>query len=385
MDNYAFPTACLAFLVLIASVISVEAALSAAIIETTAGVFASNVFGFQSPEWMTFLAGFGGILLTFLAGAEVDTALLRQRLGQNLLIGGFSFAIPFLAALFYCYNVAGWTWNASLIAGCTLSTTSIAIVYAVLVETGLSGTELGNVLMASTFVTNMGSVLALSLCFAQWSYRTPIVLLASLAAIIVARRVVPPLFERYGSKVIEPEIKLLFFLLFAFMALAKWGQVHAILPVFVLGLALARMFQTHKDLQRKTRIVAFAMITPFFFLYSGMKVSVAEVVAYWPLLLVLFAIKTVGKFIGVMPFARRYAKGHAVYFTLLMSTGLTFGNICASYGLQAGHITSSQFSVLVGVVILAALAPTFVAQRWFSPALTDDVKEELSAQEEESI
>jgi len=185
--------------------------------------------------------------------------------------------------------------------------------------------------------------------------------------------------------VIEPEIKLLFLLLFAFMALGKWGQSHAVLPVFVLGLVLARMFHGHKELHRKLRIVAFAMITPFFFIKGGMNVSLADLAANGPLLLILFGIKTASKFIGVWPLAKRYANDHAEYLTLLMSTGLTFGTISALYGLQAGHITSSQFSILVAVVIATAVIPTVIAQRWFSPKLPEEVREEVLAQEEESL
>jgi Kef-type K+ transport system membrane component KefB len=192
-------------------------------------------------------------------------------------------------------------------------------------------------------------------------------------------------FERYGARVIEPEIKLLFFLLFVFMALGRWGQSHAVLPVFVLGLCLAKMFREHKELQRKLRIVAFAMITPFFFIKGGMNVSLSEVAENWQLLLILFGVKSVAKFIGVWPLAKRYTDNHAEYLTLLMSTGLTFGTISSLYGLQAGHITSAQFSVLVAVVIATAIIPTFVAQRWFSPALPEQIQEEVLAQEEESI
>jgi Kef-type K+ transport system membrane component KefB len=374
-----------ALLVCFASIVSVEAALSAAIIEIVAGVVAGNFFGLHPAPWMDFLAAFGGILLTFLAGAEVDPAILRSKLKESLLIGGCSFLAPYLAAIGYCYWVAHWTWEASLIAGCALSTTSLAVVYAVLVETGLTDSNIGKIIMASTFVTDMGTALALSLTFAEWSMRTLWFLLGSALIIAAAPRYLPRVFERYGARVIEPEIKLLFFLLFVFMALGRWGQSHAVLPVFVLGLCLATMFREHKELQRKLRIVAFAMITPFFFIKGGMNVSLFDVGENWLLLLILFGVKSVAKFVGVWPLARWYASDHAGYLTLLMSTGLTFGTISSLYGLQSGRITSAQFSVLVAVVIATAIVPTFIAQRWFSPALPEPIKEEILAQEEESI
>ena len=375
----------IALLVCFASIVSVEAALAAAIIEIVAGVVAANVFGLHPPPWMDFLAAFGGILLTFLAGAEVDPVILRSKLKESLLIGGCSFLGPYLAAIGYCYWVAHWTWEASLIAGCALSTTSLAVVYAVLVETGLTDSHIGKIIMASTFVTDMGTALALSLTFAEWGLRTLWFLLGSALIIAAAARYLPRVFERYGARVIEPEIKLLFFVLFVFMALGRWGQSHAVLPVFVLGLCLATMFREHKELQRKLRIVAFAMITPFFFIKGGMNVSLFDVAENWLLLLILFGVKSVAKFVGVWPLARRYANDHAGYLTLLMSTGLTFGTISSLYGLQSGRITSAQFSVLVAVVMATAIVPTFIAQRWFSPTLPEELKEEVLAQEEESL
>jgi Kef-type K+ transport system membrane component KefB len=374
-----------ALLIFLASVISVEAALSAAIIEIGAGVVAGNFLGLHPAPWMDFLAGFGGILLTFLAGAEVDPQILKDRLKESVLIGGLSFLIPYLAAIGYCYWVAHWTWEASLIAGCALSTTSLAVVYAVLVETGLTDSPIGKIIMTSTFVTDMGTALALSLTFAEMSMRTFWFLAGSVGILAVVPRYLPRVFERYGARVIEPEIKFLFFLLFVFMSLGKWGQSHAVLPVFVFGLCLAGMFRAHRELQRKTRIVAFAMITPFFFIKGGMNVSLKDIGQNWQLLAILFALKTIAKFVGVWPVAKRYANDHAGYLTLLMSTGLTFGTISSLYGLQSGYIDASQFSVLVGVVIATAVVPTFIAQRWFSPALPEQVREEILAQEEESI
>src|SRR5262249_21675207 len=155
---------------------------------------------------------------------------------------------------------------------------------------------------------------------------------------------------------------------------------HAVLPVFVLGLCLATMFRANPDLHRKLRIVAFAMITPFFFIKGGMDVSLNDVAANWGLLLILFLVKSAAKFIGVWPLAKRYANDPACFLTLLMSTGLTFGTISSLYGLQAGHITPPQFSVLAAVVISTAIIPTFIAQRWFSPALPEQVQEEVMAQ-----
>ncbi|MBN1461224.1 MAG: cation:proton antiporter [Armatimonadetes bacterium] len=359
----------MAALVLLASLISIRFGLSVAIVEIALGVVGGNALHMQSTAWIDFLAGFGGVLLTFLAGVEVDVSLLRGKLRPSLLIGGFSFLVPFLACFAYCYFVAGWSLAAAEIGGVALSTTSLAVVYAVLVETGLTSTETGKVIMAACFITDLGTVIALSALFAQANWWTLGFYLISIVVIVLAPRVFSWFCRRYGGKVIEPDIKMIFAVLFGIMLLGQLGNSHAVLPVFILGAVLSRSFAGQRDLQRKLRIIAFGIITPFFFLKGGMNVSVGALVSSIALVGILFAVKIAGKFVGVYGFARKYLPKESMYTTLLMSTGLTFGTISSLYGLQAGHIDQTQFTVLVTVVIATAVIPTAIAQRFFQPAL----------------
>jgi len=354
-------------LVFLASLISVETGISVALIEITLGVIGGNFLKISSTPWLTFLSGFGGILLTFLAGAEVDLVILREKAKESLLIGGFSFFVPFLGTIVYCYLIAHWTLNASLIAGIALSTTSLAVVYAVLVETGLTNYEIGKIIMASCFITDLGTALALSLIFAEFNSFTLIFAGVSIFVILITPKISPSIFKRYGERVIEPEIKFLFLILFLFIYVAKLGSSHAILPAFVTGLVLSKNFGENRVLQRKLRIIAFAMITPFFFINGGMNISLKLLYQHLGLFIILFGVKQLTKIGGIYPFARKYVPKEAMFTTLLMSTGLTMGTISSTFGLSAGIIDQGQFSVLVAAVVLSAILPTFVAQKWFYP------------------
>lgn len=359
----------LATLTLLASLISIRFALSVAIVEIALGVVGGNLFHMQSTGWIDFLASFGGVLLTFLAGAEVDTALLRDKFKASALIGGLSFLIPFFAAFAYLYFAAGWNLKAAEIGGAALSTTSLAVVYAVLVETGLTSTTTGKTIMAACFITDLGTVLALSVLFAKLNWWTLGFYLISAVVIVFGARFFRRFARRYGGRVIEPDIKLIFWALFGIMLLAQLGNSQAVLPVFILGLAMSRTFAEQKDLQRKLRVIAFGIVTPFFFLKGGMNVSLGALATSAGLIGILLAVKVAGKFVGVFPLALRYLPRRATYATLLMSTGLTFGTISALYGLQSGYIDKTQFTVLVTVVIATAVIPTVIAQRFFQPPL----------------
>ena len=98
-----------------------------------------------------------------------------------------------------------------------------------------------------------------------------------------------------------------------------------------------------------------------------MNVSAGALWANLGILAVLFVAKMVPKFAGVYPLARRYTAPHAAFTTLLMSTGLTFGTITSLYGLNAGIIDRTKFSLLIAVVVLSAIVPTAIAQRFFHP------------------
>jgi len=357
-------------LILVASMASVELGISVALIEIVLGVVAANGFGLHSTPWIDFLASFASIVLTFLAGAEVDPDVMQDRLRESLWIGGISFLAPFLGAWMAAYYLFGWSWQAAQICGVALSTTSLAVVYAVLVETGLTHTALGKVIMASTFVTDFGTALALSLLFVQPTWWLVPFLLVSAGLVVFMPRLQPWFFRRYGGRVIEPEIKGAFAALLALMYFAQRAESHAVLPAFILGLAVARILQANREQQRRFRVVAFALLTPFFFIKSGMNVSLRAVGANLGLTLGLLGIKLLTKAIGVYPPARRFLPEGATYTTLLMSTGLTFGTISSLYGLNAGIITPDQFSILVTVVVLSAVVPTWIAQRFFQPSVT---------------
>jgi len=360
--------AILAGAVLLASMVSVEAGISVALIELAFGVALGNTFNLDpNASWLVFIASFASVVLTFLAGAEVDPDDFRERFGASIAIGVVSFAGPFVAATLIALGPLGWSTKASLIAGTALSTTSLAVVYAVLVETGLNTVRVGKLIMSACFVTDMCTVIALSAIFIKPTVWFPVFLVVSVALIVALPKLSPWFFGRYGDRVIEPEIKLVFAILLALMVLGDAANSQAVLPAFVLGLVMSRHYQRHQEEQRRLRVVAFAFLTPFFFLRGGLNVSLAAVFANLGVLGVLVAAKMIPKLGLIYPLARRHTGPNATFTTLLMSTGLTFGTISALYGLNAHIIDRTQFSLLVTVVVLSAIVPTAIAQRWFSP------------------
>jgi len=367
----------LVIVILLSSLISLRLGLAVAIIELVIGAIFGNLGFLHATDWMTLIATFGGILLTFMAGTEIDTHVMREKYKESFLIGFFSFLAPFIGASLFTYFIAGWNLQAALIAGIALSTTSLAVVYSVLLETDLPDANLAKILLAATFVTDITTVLVLTIIFLKPDLYTLFFIIISIVVIILAAKYSKHVFghDKLKNKVIEPEIKYVFLLLVIFMYFAALGNGEAVLPAFILGLLMSKQLAKVKDLMVRMRTVAYAVITPIFFIVGGLKISFPLILASLGLFLILFALKIITKFIGVYFLANKYIPNGSTYLTLLMSTGLTFGTIASLFGLNAGYINQVQYSVLIGVVVASAIIPTFVAQKWFLPRHSEDMIE----------
>jgi Kef-type K+ transport system membrane component KefB len=371
---------CTGLIIFVASIISLRLGISVAIVEILLGSIAGN-FGLRTEEWMQYLAGFGGIILTFLAGTEIDTKLMKENLKSSVLIGGLSFLLPFVLVAVVALFFLHWDVRAALIAGIALSTTSLAVVYSVLAESGLSDTRIGKMLMSATFITDMGTALALSVIFVKPTWFTLLFYVVSTTVIVVAASSSHFLFNHsaFRNKVVESEIKYIFLLLLTLVYFANLGEGHAVLPAFVLGLFMSKYFgkeSEHHLVVIRLRTVAYAIITPVFFIVGGLRISFPLVAASLGLFVLFFFLKIIAKFLGVYFLAKKYIPQGSMYTTLLMSTGLTFGTIASLFGLQSGIINQSQYSILVGVVVASAVIPTFIAQKWFMPVEDEDILEE---------
>ena len=373
---------------LVAAVVSVRVGISVALVEILVGAVAGNVpfiaHQVEQTEFTMFLASLGSVVLTFLAGAEIDPVSLRRHWKASLSIGFVSFLLPFGAAFGVCYWVLGWTLHASEIGGIALSTTSVAVVYAVMVETGLNREDLGKLILAACFVTDLGTVLALGGLFADFGSLLLVFVVVSAGVLAVLPVTTRFIIRTLGHRVSEPEIKFLLVVLLGLGALASKAGSEAVLPAYVAGLVIAGIFLPDRVLIDRMRSIAFALLTPFFFLRAGLLISGSALASGAGVIVLLFAVKMGTKAIGIWPTAAafRVPKGERTYLTLLMATGLTFGSIAALFGLTNGHISPQQYSELVTVVILSAVLPTLIAQRLFFPIrLEEEEAEALGAED----
>src|SRR5215510_8644965 len=364
-------------LALIAGLLSIWLRVSTALSEIVVGTVAQLIFGAvigsavlgTDESWIKFLSGVGAIVLTFLAGAELDPAVFKLKWKEAVAVGLASFFFPFLGCAAGAHYVLGWEVMPSWLAGVAMSTTSVAVVYAVMLEFGFNVTDYGKTVLAACFITDLGTVLALGLIFAPFTMKTVIFVGAGIAAFVVLPWLTPRLFRRYGNRPSELEAKYLLLVLFALGALAGWADSEAVLPAYVIGMVLAGTVGRDHALIRRLRTLALGLLTPFYFIRAGSFVSVPALIAAPVAFLVLLAGKMVTKFVGIYPITKLFGspRKESMYTTLLMSTGLTFGTISALFGLSHGIIDQAQYSVVVAGVVASAVVPTLIANAFFLP------------------
>lgn len=364
-------------LALLATLLSIWFRVATALSEIVVGTVAQLVIGALAgtvalgadESWIKFLSGTGAIVLTFLAGAELDPKVFRQKWKESTVLGLVACVVPLLGCAAAARFLLHWDAKPSWLAGVALSTTSVAVVYAVMLELGLNKTEFGKTVLAACFINDLGTVLALGAIFAPFTVRTLIFAGASVVVFAVIPWLTPRFFKWYGDRPSELEAKYLLLLLFGLGALATWAESEAVLPAYLVGMVLAGTVGKDHVLVRRLRTLTFGLLTPFYFIRAGSYVSVGALVAAPLGFIVLLVTKLLTKSIGVWPTTRayRYGRREGAYTTLLMSTGLTFGTISALFGLSHKIISQDQYSYLVATVIGSAVVPTLVANAFFLP------------------
>jgi len=360
-------------LALSASLISIWAGISVALVEILVGVVAGNFLGIHATtDWINFLALLGSGVLTFLAGAEIDPRSLKANLRASGFIGILSFGVPFAIVWLFAQFVLRWPLQQAQIAGVALSTTSVAVVYAVMIEGGYSDTAMGKTILAACFITDLGTVLALGVLFANFKMWLVLFVVVMCVMLWFMPAWTQFIIVRLGAtRVSEPEVKFIFFILFFLGGLATTAKSEAVLPAYLVGLVVAGVFLRDKTLVNRMRSIAFAIFTPFYFIKAGLYVSLPALWTGLGIIGALLLLKMITKLVGVFPLARMHYMGkrEASYTTLLMATGLTFGTISALFGLQNKIIDQQQYTILVSVVILSAFIPTLIAQKFFQPSV----------------
>ncbi|OPY31130.1 MAG: Sodium/hydrogen exchanger family protein [Methanomassiliicoccales archaeon PtaU1.Bin124] len=351
----------------LAQLIGMRFGLSAALVEIGLGIVLANVLGLSlsSQSWLVFLVSLAGVMLTFLAGAEVDRASFRQDWKASVALGSISFLVPFLAITVLCLFGLGWSQDSSLLAGVALSETSIAIVYTVLVEGGHSRTRLGSLLLSACFITNLLASIALTVIFSK----PDLPLLFLIAGLVLAFFLLPRVLARLMPLPTSGDlrVKLILAVVAVLMALSSWAGVAAVLSAYIFGLALSGHMRQDDQSSKRMKALVTTLLSSFFFIAAGTYIAAEAVWAGLGVVVLIVVLRLGSKVMAVLPAAKGFKVGHPAYSALLLSTSLTFGMVFLQFGLAHGLVGGDQFSLLAASLVICAVIPTMVAERVFNP------------------
>ena len=364
-------------LAVVSALIAYHIHISIALVEICVGVATAAVLAWlgyaeflgANQEWVRFLAATGAVFLTFLAGAELDPDVLRTKLTEVTVVGMVSFAAPFLGCTAVAYYLLGWSAQASWLCGVALSTTSMAVVYAVMLETGFNKTDFGKGILGACFITDLGTVIALGLLFSPFTYKTVVFIVATAVVLGSLPTVTHWITTVYAHRTAAIRTKWIMLVLFGLGALALWSGSEAVLPAYIAGMVLAGSAARDAQWIRRLRTLTVGFLTPFYFLRAGTLVSLPVLLASPLVFVTLLSGKVLAKIFGLYPVIAlfRRERNERWYYTLMMSTGLTFGTISSLFGLSHGIVTQEQYSFLVAAVIASAVVPTVIAGTVFLP------------------
>ncbi len=322
-----------------------------------------------ATPWIVFLAGAGALLLTFLAGTELEPSSLKGMWREAAVTGAVSFCTPLIGVVAVARFVLGWSMPASSLAAVALSTACVSVVYTIMLDSQMNRTRLGQSLLAASYVNNLFSATVMCVLLATMTSRVFISLAISAAVFAVMPFASGRVLGRFRSRVSQPDVRYVLFLLFGLGGLAVWGGGEIVLPAYIMGMLLARHAGGNGALIQHLRALTFGVLTPFYFLRAGAQMWIPALAAAPLLFAVLLSAKLGSKLTAVMPTLRMfsYQRRDAAYYSLMMSSGLGLGTIAASVGLAHGIINQTQYSHIVAAVIGSAVVPTAIANAYFSP------------------
>ncbi|MEZ4237425.1 MAG: cation:proton antiporter [Myxococcota bacterium] len=352
------PSLFVAVVLVVAGALALELGITSAITEILAGCLLGTLVDVEGLGWLEFLSHFGMLGLMFMAGFEVDVAVLRRQWRASLGIGVASFAVPAVGTFALCSLWLGLAPMAAGLVSIALSTTSLALVYQFLRERGRLSGDIGQTILGAATAVDLLSMIALAALFGDMGLATVIFILGLVPAFWALPRIGRWVFERYRGHAAEFEVRFLLLVLVGLGYLSERVGVHAAIVAFAAGLALSDLLENDELVIEKLKGVVFSFLAPAFFLRAGtlfdprtIDLSTARVAA-------VLLVSAVGlKFVGAFLSARVLLRGLGRYVGVLFNYRLTFGIITALVGLQEGVITAELFSVILIVVLGSGLLP----------------------------
>lgn len=354
-------------LVVFAGLVSFLLGIATPLLEIGAGIFGLNFLGLESTSIIDFLGEMGILSLMYLAGLEINLAFIKKEYKSSVSIGIASFFAPFLAVFLVSYFFLGFALLPSLLVGIALSTTSVAIVYPILLGQGMNASNKS--LLAAAMITDLLSIVALSLFFSEFTLFT----LIALGGLIIFSKPIAKfghyLFEKIASSKKQSlglKLKIVLLVLLGLQFTAEIAGVEAVLLAFLFGMFTSELIEKFEKIETQLKTITFAFLTPFFFFKVGLTIDLISLFQSFGYLILFTAIVYISKWIGTQVMAKRFFPSKANFAGHLFNSQLSIGIIAATLGLEGGLFTTEIYVAIVGAVILCSFISSIATHEKFT-------------------
>ncbi|PIW37354.1 MAG: hypothetical protein COW24_00590 [Candidatus Kerfeldbacteria bacterium CG15_BIG_FIL_POST_REV_8_21_14_020_45_12] len=345
--------------ILMAAIIGARSGIATAFLEIIAGLLIGNIFDVNMSEFLVIMAQLGLTTLMFMAGLEVDIRFLRHKLRESLTVGLIAYSIPFAIIYLLSRYVFGFEWNQSILFALALCTSSAGIVYPVLKQKGPLGPR-RKMILSSVMVMEFISMSLLGILYSDISISVLLIVLF----IPLVGLVLPKIQNRFhiflGASQENLAIKLILVLLLVSELLSSTSGVDVILIVFVLGMVMADFVASHETLKKEIETIGFGLLTPIFFFTVGMSISVVQLITNAWEVFVFVSISFIATFTVTYLIAKKHFPSRARIIAILFNAPLSVGIVVATVGRDKSILSTEQYGILIGsVVLMSFIAAVF--------------------------
>lgn len=349
-------------LIIFAGFIAIKLSIVSAIFEILAGVIAFNFFNFPGAEVIDVLAELGILALMFFAGLEIDFDVLKKNAKSSMVIGSASFLSPFLAVYFITAYFLHFSYEQALLSAVALSTTSIALVYPLLLKSKERLDNTGKKILSAAMIVDLLSMIALSLMFSDITYIT----IAFILAFAIFSYFVPyfgeRIFSHYKGNTVELEFKIILFLILGIGIAGEAIGIEAVFLAFILGIITSGVIVEHVKLWDKLRGITFGFLAPIFFFKVGTTLSLIALFENIWLILLLFAVSFISNFAGTYIFSKKYMGRKTRYISILFNSQLSLGIVAATIGYELEIFNTGIYASVVGAVVLSSVLASILSK-----------------------
>jgi len=344
--------------------------------------FKTNFFG-GNLTFISYLADIGVVFLMLLVGTEIKIHDLKKASKKAFTLAALGYFIP-LTVGFLAMKALGFDSLTAVIIGICLAISAEAVTVDILVEYNMLNTSIGTTMMEAGMIDDLLGIFSLTAVIAVVqgggldNLRVMVgdffifIFLAYILGFLILSRAAKVVWKERSEAAVF-SLAAIFGLVV--VVLSTFFQQSSVVGAFVAGIIIqlqVKNRQEEKEIVESLNLVTFGLVIPFFFIYTGMNMSL-DVWNGGVLILIMTFIALAGKMVAA------HLMGAMYHIKTADRTLLGWGMnprgavelIIANIALSTALITPAIYSAIVAMAVISAIVSPVMFRRSLPPALLE--------------